>query len=61
MVEDILIEKTIPATIVGIDLGLKDLIITSEKVKYRNDKVLEKYERDYKKNYQAQLKEVRII
>lgn len=49
MVEDILIEKTIPATIVGIDLGLKDLIITSEKVKYRNDKVLEKYERDYKK------------
>ena len=47
--EDILIEKVTPTTIVGIDLGIKDLVVTSDGVKYGNDKVLMKYEKRLKR------------
>ena len=47
--EDILIEKIIPITIVGIDLGIKDLVITSDGVKYSNDNILMKYEKRLKR------------
>ena len=47
--EDILIDKVTPTTIVGIDLGIKDLVITSDGVKYGNLKVLMKYEKRLKR------------
>ena len=47
--EDILIEKVIPTTIVGIDLGIKDLVVTSDGIKYGNEKVLMKYEKRLKR------------
>ena len=47
--EDILIEKIIPTTIVGIDLGIKDLVVTSDGTKYSNEKVLMKYEKRLKR------------
>ena len=47
--EDILIEKVTPTTIVGIDLGIKDLIVTSDGIKYGNLKVLMKYEKRLKR------------
>ena len=45
VVEDILIEKVTPTSIVGIDLGIKDLVVTSDGIKYSNLKVLMKYEK----------------
>ncbi len=47
--EDILIEKVTPTSIVGIDLGIKDLVVTSDGIKYGNDKVLMKYEKRLKR------------
>ena len=47
--EDLLVEKVTPTSIVGIDLGLKDLVITSDGVKYANEKVLLKYEKRLKR------------
>ncbi len=47
--EDILIEKVTPTTIVGIDLGIKDLVVTSDGIKYGNLKVLMKYEKRLKR------------
>ncbi len=47
--EDLLVEKVTPTTIVGIDLGIKDLVVTSDGVKYGNDKVLMKYEKRLKR------------
>ena len=47
--EDILIDKVIPTNIVGIDLGIKDLVVTSDGVKYVNEKVLVKYEKRLKR------------
>ena len=47
--EDILIEKVTPTTIVGIDLGIKDLVITSDGIKYSNPKVLMKFEKRLKR------------
>ena len=44
-----LVEKVTPTTIVGIDLGLKDLVITSDGVKFANEKVLLKYEKRLKR------------
>ena len=38
-------EKVIPKTIVGIDLGIKDLMITSDGKRYDNQKSITKYER----------------
>ena len=47
--EDILIDKVTPTTIVGIDLGIKDLVITSDGIKYGNEKILTKYEKRLKR------------
>ena len=47
--EDILIEKVTPTTIVGIDLGIKDLVVTSDGIKYGNLKVLMKFEKRLKR------------
>ena len=49
VVEDILIEKVTPTTIVGIDLGIKDLVVTSDGIKYGNEKILMKYEKRLKR------------
>ena len=49
VVEDILIEKVTPTSIVGIDLGIKDLVVTSDEIKYSNEKVLMKYEKRLKR------------
>ena len=47
--EDILIDKVIPTSIVGIDLGIKDLVVTSDGIKYGNEKILTKYEKRLKR------------
>ena len=47
--EDLLVEKVTPTTIVGIDLGIKDLVVTSDGVKYVNEKILLKYEKRLKR------------
>ena len=47
-------EKIIPRTIVGIDLGIKDLVITSSGEKYKNPKEIKKYEKRLKR-YQRSL------
>ena len=48
--EDLLVEKVItPTSIVGIDLGIKDLVVTSDGIKYSNLKVLMKYEKRLKR------------
>ena len=49
VVEDILIDKVTPTNIVGIDLGIKDLVITSDGIKYGNEKVLMKFEKRLKR------------
>ena len=49
VVEDLLLEKVTPTSIVGIDLGIKDLVVTSDGIKYGNDKVLMKYEKRLKR------------
>ena len=49
VVEDILVEKVTPTSIVGIDLGIKDLVITSDGIKYGNEKVLMKFEKRLKR------------
>ena len=49
VVKDALIEKVTPTSIVGIDLGIKDLVVTSDGIKYSNEKVLMKYERRLKR------------
>ena len=46
--EDIINPKFIPTTIVGLDLGIKDLVITSNYQKYKNEKVIQKYEKRIK-------------
>ena len=46
--EDIINPKFIPSTIIGLDLGIKDLVITSNYQKYKNEKVIEKYEKRIK-------------
>ena len=47
--EDLLVEKVIPTRIVGIDLGIKDLVVTSDGIKYSNKKVLMKFEKRLKR------------
>ena len=47
--EDLLVEKVTPTTIVGIDLGIKDLVVTSDGIKYGNLKVLMKFEKRLKR------------
>ena len=41
--------KMIPRRVVGIDLGIKDVIITSDGEKIKNEKVIEKYEKRIKR------------
>ena len=49
VVEEEIPEQTfIPTKIIGIDLGIKDLVITSDKQKYENKRVIEKYEKRIK-------------
>lgn len=43
--EDKNISNVIPSSIVGIDLGIKDLVITSSQEKYQNNKYIKKYEK----------------
>ena len=45
---DFIQPKFIPTTIVGLDLGIKDLVITSNYQKYQNEKIIEKYEKRIK-------------
>ena len=47
--EDIIVPKFIPSSIVGLDLGVKDLVITSNYRKYHNEKIIEKYEKKLKR------------
>ena len=46
--EEIKVEKITPTTIVGIDLGLKDLVVTSNHEKIGNPKIIKKYEKKIK-------------
>ena len=57
--EDIINPKFIPSTIVGIDLGIKDLVITSNYQKYKNEKVIEKYEKRIKQKQKRLAKKER--
>ena len=41
--------KIIPKRIVGIDLGIKDVVITSDGEKIKNEKIIEKYEKRIKR------------
>ena len=41
--------KIIPTKIIGLDLGVKDLVITSDGKKYDNNKTIKKYEKRIKK------------
>ena len=47
--ENINLEKKIPSKIVGLDLGVKDLVITSDYEKISNQKIIEKYEKRIKR------------
>ncbi len=47
--ENLLGEKVTPTSIVGIDLGIKDLVVTSDGIKYSNEKVLMKFEKRLKR------------
>ena len=44
-----LVSKIIPKRIVGIDLGIKDVVITSDGEKIKNEKIIEKYEKRIKR------------
>ena len=46
--EDIIKQEFIPTTIIGLDLGIKDLVITSNYQKYKNEKKKQKYEKRIK-------------
>lgn len=47
--EEINEKEIIPNKIVGLDLGIKDLVITSDGEKYDNKKVIQKYEKKIKR------------
>ena len=57
--EDIIQPKFIPTTIVGLDLGIKDLVITSNWKKYQNERVIEKYEKRIKQKQKRLAKKER--
>lgn len=46
--EQITLPKFVPNKIIGIDLGIKDLVITSDYKKYKNKRIIEKYEKRLK-------------
>lgn len=52
--EEIILSPIKTKKIIGIDLGIKDLVITSDYEKYHNEKVLQKYEQRIKR-YQRKL------
>ena len=47
--ENIILSEFRPNRIIGLDLGVKDLVITSNYEKYKNEKVIEKYEKRIKR------------
>ena len=57
--EELSVEKVTPTSIVGIDLGIKDLVITSDGIKYDNEKILEKYEKRLKRLQRKLSKQVK--
>ena len=57
--EDIINPKFIPSTIIGLDLGIKDSVITLNYQKYRNEKVIEKYEKRIKQKQKRLAKKER--
>ena len=57
--EDIINLEYIPTTIVGLDLGIKDLVITSNFKKYKNEKVIGKYEKRIKQKQKRLAKKER--
>ena len=57
--EDIINYKFMPTTIVGLDLGIKDLVITSNYQKYKNEKIIEKYEKRIKQKQKRLAKKER--
>ena len=44
-----IVPKIIPKRIVGIDLGIKDVVITSDGEKIKNERIIEKYEKRIKR------------
>ncbi len=44
-----IVPKIIPKRIVGIDLGIKDVLITSDEEKIKNERIIEKYEKRIKR------------
>ena len=58
--EDLLVEKVTPRSIVGIDLGLKDLVVTSDGVKYVNEKIISKYEKRLKRLQRKLSRQVKV-
>ena len=51
--------KFMPSTIIGLDLGIKDLVITSNYQKYKKEKVIEKYEKRIKQKQIRLAKKIR--
>ena len=47
--QNINIKEVTPKSIIGIDLGIKDVVITSNNEKYTNQKIIEKYEKRIKR------------
>lgn len=47
--QEVKTEKVKPRSIVGIDLGIKDLVVTSDGEKYSNPKEIDKYEKRIKR------------
>lgn len=47
--QNIHIPKLIPNYMIGIDLGIKDIIITSDYEKYKNKKIMQRYEKRIKR------------
>ena len=46
---ELISSKVVPTSIVGIDLGIKDLVVTSSGEKYQNPKEIEKFEKRIKR------------
>jgi len=57
--EEVINPKFIPTTIIGLDLGIKDLVITSNYQKYKNEKVIKKYEKRIKRKQKRLAKKIR--
>ena len=51
--QELILPEFVPNKVVGIDLGIKDLIITSNAEKYDNEKIINKYEKEIKRIQKA--------